>query len=90
MKTPPTRKWVGSMFNLCFKLKSKEATSILQNKIPSRSFGSSKCLWWISFGKVIATADHYFIFRLWGLKWDQVGIGGKWSQLGSDAYIYFN
>lgn len=61
-----------------------------KNKIPSRSFGFSKCHWWINFGKVIAKADHYFIFRLRGLMWDQVGRGGKWSQLGSDAYIYFN
>lgn len=71
-------------------LERKEAITILQKQNPPRSLSFSKCHWWISYGKLIAKAGHYFIFRLWGLKWDQVGIGGKWSQLGSDAYIYFN
>lgn len=76
------------MFRL--RLKSKKAISILQKQNPSWSLGFTKCHWWITFGKVIAKAGHYFIFRLWGLMWDQVGTGGKWSQLGSEAYIYFN
>ena len=78
------------MFSLCLRLKSKRAISILQKQNPSWSLGFSKCHWWITFGKVIAKAGHYFIFRLWGLTEDQVGTGGKWSQWGSEAYIYFN
>ena len=78
------------MFSVCLRLKSKRAISILQKQNPSWSLGFSKFHLWITFGKVIAKAGHYFIFRLWGLMGDQVGTEGKWSQLGSEAYIYFN
>lgn len=81
--------WVNVQFMLKVK-KAKKQSLFYKDKNPSRSLGFSKCHWWIGFGKIIAKADHYFIFRLWGLKWDQVGIVGKWSQLGGDAYIYFN
>jgi hypothetical protein len=61
-----------------------------ENKIPFISLNFFKCHWWINVGKTIAKVDHYFKFRLWRLKWDRVCIGGKWAQLSSDAYIYFN